>query len=70
MDNTTINIEEIKERLCYYDERHPDNQLEFKEVNPDFDKSDSGDCFCDNCFYRRTELANIILKLIDKLDNG
>lgn len=60
-----MDIEEIKSNLCYYDKRNPDNNLEFGDdrdgTNP-IDKS----CFCDNCFYRRTKLAEYILKLLNE----
>jgi len=50
------------ENLCIYDKR-----------NPDYNNIDDGyyivmkkvDCCCDNCFYGRADLAEIILKLID-----
>ena len=57
-------IIEIKERLCYYDIRNPDNDLDLidEEDHKDFT---TGKCYCDNCFYGRTKLANIILELIE-----
>ena len=49
--------EEVKEYLCYYDQRNPNyTDGERKE-----------DCYCDNCFYRRDELAQEILRLREKL---
>lgn len=51
---------EVYERLCYYDERNPNNGLEF------IDKDDipkKGNCHCDNCFYGRDKLANYIIQL-------
>lgn len=50
---------EILERLCYYDPR-----------NPDYNGEEKGDgkCYCDNCFYGRTVLANELLKLTDKIE--
>lgn len=45
--------EEIKSNLCYYDGRNPDYiEGEKKE-----------ECYCDNCFYGRTQLAEELLKL-------
>lgn len=59
-----INITEIEENLCYYDNRNPNNDL---AVISEEDRKDfkTGVCYCDNCFYGRTKLANIILKLWD-----
>ena len=51
-----MDIKEIYENLCYYDERHPD----YDGVNP-YNKDR---CCCDNCFYGRTELAKYILTLL------
>lgn len=51
---------DILEKLCYYDSRNPDYQGE------DFKPEDK--CYCDNCFYGRSELANEILLLREKLD--
>lgn len=55
---------EILENLCYYDKRNPyyneltdNSEHEYEKRNP---------CFCDNCFYGRTKLANEILKLRKK----
>lgn len=47
----------ILSKLCYYDPR-----------NPDYDKENGErkkDCYCDNCFYGRTPLAEYILKLLE-----
>lgn len=64
MDKTTI-IEKAKEKLCYYDQRNPYNEINWESNDKEFDKTDK-DCFCDNCFYGRTELAEIILELISE----
>ncbi len=48
---------EILSRLCYYDKRNPDRDEEAEKPNKE--------CFCDNCFYGRTKLAEHILKLND-----
>jgi hypothetical protein len=47
----------IYEKLCSYDKRNPDCILEEDEEKP------REDCYCDNCFYGRHELAEIILDL-------
>ena len=45
---------EILESLCIYDKRNPDWDEEgTKKEN----------CYCDNCFHGKTELAEEILKL-------
>lgn len=52
---------DILSNLCYYDKRNPDNcsdiQLDGRAQN----------CYCDNCFYRRTDMAEHILKTNDAL---
>jgi hypothetical protein len=55
-----MDIEEIKSNLCYYDERNPYNNLQWDEKMP------TKDCYCDNCFYGRTKLAEYILKLLNE----
>lgn len=50
--------EEITEQLCYYDPRNPDYI--------DGTKKEGDICYCDNCFYGRTRLANELLKVIDE----
>lgn len=51
---------EILENLCCYDTRNP-----FK-IEVEEDEKPKGKCFCDNCFYGRSKLANEILKLKGK----
>ena len=44
--------------LCYYDSRNPlydGTKMGYREK----------ECYCDNCFYGRHELANELLKYID-----
>lgn len=52
--------EELLEMLCIYDERNPDNVLD-EDCDP---HRDPRDCFCDNCFYGRSHLANQLLSQI------
>lgn len=54
---------EIFEKMCYYDNNRQelvDNGWTQGEI-----KSESGnsDCFCDNCFYSRSKMADYILEL-------
>ena len=53
--------EEILTKLCYYDNRNPNNILEECTIKPI-------PCFCDNCHYGRTEMAKYIIELIDMND--
>ena len=53
--------QEIYKNLCTYDKRNP----YFCE---EFSPSPNKQCFCDNCFYGRTELALYILELQEKLN--
>ena len=52
-----MKLENVLENLCRYDSRNPDC----------FEKNLCTDsiCFCDNCFYGRTELAEEILRIAD-----
>lgn len=52
-----MELEDVLENLCVYDNRNP---LKFS------DEERKEDCYCDNCFYGRTELAEEILKLLNK----
>lgn len=52
----------VLENLCYYDERNPNN---IKLDDEDFTYVKE-DCYCDNCFYGKTKLAEYILELLDK----
>ena len=68
-----MTTEEIKSNLCYYDLRNPDGVVDVIKFAPDiyedeiedFGNHSKSDCGCDNCFYRRTELAEELIKLID-----
>lgn len=48
----------ILENLCAYDKRNP-----MSIIYDDEDCSPQNPCYCDNCFYGRTELALEIIKL-------
>jgi hypothetical protein len=58
-------IEEIAENLCIYDERNPsfwfDPNWETKEEHIALRKNP---CYCDNCFYHRTKLAEELISRI------
>ena len=57
--------EKILECLCIRDKRNPEHKDVFSELE-DFEiPKPKVDCFCDNCFHGRTELAEYILSLID-----
>lgn len=51
----------VYSRLCYYDKLNPDR-------DEDVEKGD-GECFCDNCFYGRTVLAEKIIEMNDFLSS-
>lgn len=53
-----MTVEEIKMNLCYNDIRNPYGYTE-REANKD-------DCYCDNCFRGKTQLAEELLKYIEK----
>ncbi|CAB4185301.1 hypothetical protein UFOVP1492_86 [uncultured Caudovirales phage] len=48
-----MTFEEVVTHLCYYDHRNP-NRVEMESDG-------KADCYCDNCFYGRTKLANALL---------
>ena len=50
-----------EENLCRYDPRNPDYDSENGERKEN--------CYCDNCFYGRHQLANKILELKDWADS-
>jgi len=58
-----MDIKEIKENLCIYDVRNPDNN---PDCFPEWMKKDP--CYCDNCFQGRNFLANELLKLMKRLN--
>jgi hypothetical protein len=64
-----MNLEEIKNELCYYDRRNPEAAIHddqsIEEHKLRLNKTGKG-CSCDNCFYGRTPLANYILSLLEK----
>jgi len=51
-----MDIKIVLENLCYYDKRNP----YFIDIE---DNIKEQPCYCDNCFYGRTQLAEEILKL-------
>lgn len=51
-------------RLCWYDKRNPDYT---EDEDWPIERKDT--CYCDNCFYGRDKLANIILNLLEELKN-
>lgn len=53
---------DVYSKLCYYDKRNPDNIID--EFDEDCPPQANNKCFCDNCFYGRTKVANTILELL------
>lgn len=53
-----VDIKIIKENLCAYDKRSPyfDEEIGTRK----------GNCFCDNCFYGRTWMAELLLEFMEK----
>lgn len=54
---------EIKENLCCYDLRNPDNICDLNEKG--FGNYAKENCSCDNCFYGRTRLSEELLRIIN-----
>jgi hypothetical protein len=55
--------EEILSNLCYHDKRNPDYDPGMDHLDKDV-RQENSPCYCDNCFYGRTKLAEEILKLL------
>lgn len=60
-----MNQQEILEELCYYDPRNPDCTKDEEAIQDHKDRllKTGKTCSCDNCFYGRTKLAEMILSL-------
>ena len=60
--------EEILSSLCEYDKRNPDCTFDDEEIQERKERllKKKTSCFCDNCFYGRTELAEYILKILNE----
>jgi len=60
--------EEILSNLCCYDERNPDCVFDKDEIklHKEVMQHPNYRCYCDNCFYGRTKLANYIIELLKK----
>lgn len=61
-----MTIQEIYERLCYYDLRNSNGVKDCQDLyeNGVFGNHKKEDCMCDNCFYGRTKLAEELLKYV------
>lgn len=57
-----MSTEEIKESLCVYDKRNPYYTKEAEKIN-------KTDCYCDNCFRGKHQLANELLKVKQELED-
>ena len=62
---------EILSNLCNYDERNPDGAVTYMDKDDINEMNakilESGICYCDNCFYGRTKLANELLRRMSKI---
>jgi len=56
-----MTTQQIKERLCYYDERNPFC------IKPNKKPMAGFTCSCDNCYYSRHKLANELLRVKEEL---
>ncbi len=62
-----MNEEEIFENLCINDPRSPYFDVDYWE---DDTPSPRENCFCNNCFYHRNELALEIIRLKKELQHS
>lgn len=63
-----MTTEEIKTNLCTYDLRNPNGVISFtldKEDLKEYGEHKRQDCYCENCFYNRTKLAEQLLKALN-----
>lgn len=63
--------QEILSNLCYYDKRNPDSSQDDEEIadhKKNLEKKNV--CYCDNCFYGRTKLANELLNTLELLNKN
>lgn len=58
-----MNLQEVIGKLCYYDSRNP--TMDSLGLSEDELKAKMEDCYCDNCYYGRTKLANEIIRLTE-----
>ena len=59
--------EKVYDKLCWYDNRNPDfNSYYWDDESPPTPRNN---CYCDNCFYGRDELALKIIELNEYCDN-
>jgi len=58
-----MNTQQIKEQLCIYDKRNPNYEEYDKPIK-------SENCFCDNCFRGRNDLADELLRVKDLLNSA
>lgn len=63
----------IYSKLCYYDTRNPEGIIAFlttEEIQEEgLTTKAKNNCYCENCFYGRTQLAEYIIKLKKELNN-
>lgn len=66
-----MKLEEIKENLCEFDVRNPNvsDSFDSEELEAYKQRKEKGECYCDNCFYHRTELAEELLKYFAEKEN-
>lgn len=64
-----MEMKDIASNLCYYDKRNPDNNLDVMDLDDNEIEAAKKVCYCDNCFYGRTKLAEYIIKLKGQLNS-
>jgi hypothetical protein len=52
-----LDKETVLGNLCSYDKRNPNSEMFDEDDGPE------DECYCDNCYYGRTKLAEEILRL-------
>ncbi len=61
--------DEVKQNLCYYDKRNPDSDLD-NYSDAELLGRVGEHCYCDNCFYGKTALAEELLIYMEAANGG
>ena len=59
-----MTTQEITEQLCIYDKRNPNYKKDNERINK------HKECYCDNCFTGRNDLADELLRVKDLLSSA
>jgi len=66
LDNLSASYNRLLGQLCSYDSRNPNRVIMYDENGDEEELESPVHCYCDNCFYGRTPIANFAISLIDQ----